>query len=917
MNDSAEPAADAGSTLLARAWALKDRCYEAWASDPSACAQAATSLQALHDPGLSAGQAVEIGALVAWTAGVNLVASGQMAPALRCFDEAADAFRGLGQADAAAQTQVPKIMALSMLGRHAEAAACGDAAQRELRCLGNLRAAARVSQNLGGMQLRRDAYADAARHYREAAVLFARLGERSQSLLADIGLADTLAAQGDFDEALRIYARARMRATQQGVEPCLALVDESVALVELARGQYAAALAGLESARRRYEALAMPHQLAIAEKQLGDAYLELRLLPEALSLFDAAVDRFGTLDMPDEQAWALVQRGRAMAWLQQAAAGDAFGTAGALFSAQGNQVGLAAVAVARAELALGAGDATTALAFAEQASTAFHATARADGRARAEVVRAQALLQAGRVAEAGAVFDTTLLRAQELQQAQVQLRCLTGCGLVAQARGETAAAQRLFEASIERFEDQRRALPGDEMRSVFLTDHLRPYEERLRQSLDTGSAAQTLLQLDRFRARALDDRLAEGPAPPADSATLALRERLHWLVRRVQRLDDEDSSSAALSDELLRTERQLLEGARRRRLLGPAGPSSATAAGLDVAALQAALAPGDALVEYGVLGDELFACVVTQAGVTRARHLASWSTVQQTLRSARFQIDALSHGASPLRQHLPSLTARAMARLAQLHALVWAPLADALGPCRRVLLVPHGPLAALPFAALPGPRGALGQCFEWAQVSSARAALRGLARPALPARRALVLGESSRLPHAAREAALVASLFAGGQALVGDRATLQTLRRHAADADVVHLACHAQFRTDNPRFSALHLHDGLLTVDAVETLGLRACTVVLSACESGLAQTGLGDDSVGLVRAFLVAGAARVVASLWPVDDEITAAFMTRFYRALAAGSSAASALGQAQREIQQAHPHPHHWGAFTLHGSW
>ena len=236
------------------------------------------------------------------------VTRGQMQDAVRSFDSAATAFRALGKADEAAQTQVPKIMALSMLGQHDEAAHCAESTQRELRGLGNLRAASRVSLNLGGALLRRDAYAQAVPHYREAAVLFARVGDQEHSVIADIGLADALTSLGDFDEAVRIYARARMRAGNQGFEMLLALIDESQALVELARGRYREALAGFESARRRYQVLALPQYLAIAEKQLGDAYLELRLLPEAQALFDTAVAQFGQLARRRPRQW--VSRGR-------------------------------------------------------------------------------------------------------------------------------------------------------------------------------------------------------------------------------------------------------------------------------------------------------------------------------------------------------------------------------------------------------------------------------------------------------------------------------------------------------------------------------------------------------------------------------------------------------------------------------
>ena len=268
---------------------------------------------------------------------------------------------------------------------------------------------------------------------------------------------------------------------------------------------------------------------------------------------------------------------------------------------------------------------------------------------------------------------------------------------------------------------------------------------------------------------------------------------------------------------------------------------------------------------------------------------------------------------------------RAHARLAQVQALVWAPLAAELQGVARVLLVPHAELGGLPFAALPVPvagdaSGAtqpLGRQLQLALAASARAAWRGLQRPPRPARRLLALAESSRLPHAAAEARAVAALFTDASALIDAQASLPALRREAPAADVLHLACHAQFRGDNPRFSALHLHDGALTVEAAEALALPACTVVLSACDTGTAEIARGDEQVGLVRAFMVAGAARVLASQWPVDDAVTAQFMAVFHAALAAGQAPAAALQAAQERSRADHPHPAHWAAFALHGGW
>jgi len=126
--------------------------------------------------------------------------------------------------------------------------------------------------------------------------------------------------------------------------------------------------------------------------------------------------------------------------------------------------------------------------------------------------------------------------------------------------------------------------------------------------------------------------------------------------------------------------------------------------------------------------------------------------------------------------------------------------------------------------------------------------------------------------------------------LAGD-ATEARLRELAPAAGLLHLATHGVFRQDNPLFSALRLADGWLTLADVERMDLRGTGLVtLSACETGAGDP-RGGDLFGLSQAFLQAGAASLVASLWPVPDEATRRLMIGFYRHLIAGKGKAAAL--------------------------
>ena len=81
-----------------------------------------------------------------------------------------------------------------------------------------------------------------------------------------------------------------------------------------------------------------------------------------------------------------------------------------------------------------------------------------------------------------------------------------------------------------------------------------------------------------------------------------------------------------------------------------------------------------------------------------------------------------------------------------------------------------------------------------------------------------------------------------------------------------------------------------------------------------------GEGLIGLTRGFLYAGARRVLASLWPVEDQATAALMRRFYRAMwNEGLTPAAALRRAQLEVrgERRWRDPYYWAGFVLEGDW
>ncbi len=101
-------------------------------------------------------------------------------------------------------------------------------------------------------------------------------------------------------------------------------------------------------------------------------------------------------------------------------------------------------------------------------------------------------------------------------------------------------------------------------------------------------------------------------------------------------------------------------------------------------------------------------------------------------------------------------------------------------------------------------------------------------------------------------------------------------------------------------------------------LDLQTDLVVLSACDTAMGRQVRGEGLVGLVQGFFYAGASRVLATLWPVEDEATAELMDRFYGYLLEEEmSPAQALRRAQIDIKK-EPRweaPYYWAGFVLQG--
>lgn len=186
-----------------------------------------------------------------------------------------------------------------------------------------------------------------------------------------------------------------------------------------------------------------------------------------------------------------------------------------------------------------------------------------------------------------------------------------------------------------------------------------------------------------------------------------------------------------------------------------------------------------------------------------------------------------------------------------------------------------------------------------------------------------------RLPGTARELTAIAALFgADAKTYLRDQASEENVKAGILSrARLIHIASHGLFETD---YQALALtlrpdapDDGLLLQSEIAELKLDADLVVLSACETGRAHEVLAEPVSGLALALRTAGARRMIASLWSVDDDATVELMTSFYAQLTTSGASttatfAEALTAAKRKLAASTQwrHPFYWAPFVLVGN-
>jgi CHAT domain-containing protein len=369
---------------------------------------------------------------------------------------------------------------------------------------------------------------------------------------------------------------------------------------------------------------------------------------------------------------------------------------------------------------------------------------------------------------------------------------------------------------------------------------------------------------------------------------------------------------------------------RERRRAGCQSPDAEIDQGAPALSDSEKLGPDVAVVYYESMDDRVLTWVVT----AHTRHMLSAAITPAALRQMVGRIQrAIRRGAdlAALKPHSDKLFQSLVAPA--LKVADDAAAANRQPAPKTIFFVPDGPLFELPFGALPTEDGqplirrrAVGVSPSFATFLAASARL-----STFVPRDVLAIGDGHdpkasglpRLPGADDEAVAVGGLYPRGVVLTGGSATKSRVMRERPT--VIHFAGHTVVNQHNSRYSQMLLAPDPATGDPGRLLGAEitrsqfgtTAVVVLATCDGAAGPVVEGEGAISVARTFFGAGVPAVVASLWPVADDIPE-FAHTFHGQLRAGRDVTHALRDAQLAVLDARG-PHSpvavWGGFIMFG--
>lgn len=858
------------------------------------------------------------------------------------------------------------------LNRYTESLALSREAQTVFAAEGLDFLAAVCDSCQGVVLYRLNQYAEAQQALSRARTSFAAQGLGSHVTMCDLNIAVILYATNRYAEALAHYERVVDATLAEGRVLRVARCYTNMGLCYDRLGRYDRALVLHDRARQIFLEAGDPTYTALCQENLAGTYRKLGHHEQALEHYQAAREVFAEQALHIYAARCDTHMADLyLTWGQFEAALDCLEQARTTCQHEDMAVHVAACDREAARILTRAGEVDAAGSRLAQARTIFTEKGLLVDAALCDLAEGEVHLQQRDTAGALQAF-TDALPLLDPNFPDEAWRAHYGLGRCALLRGARSRALARWLSAVELANRVRAALPAERLSGGFFSSRDQLYHDALKLALDLNATEEALIVTEASKSQTVlglrSSRASDGRPGPGwrdtrrDDPYLIdlldqeenLRQEMASLRRKLRLLEadaagpilrnagdlhrDQPQALARLT-ELARAYEEIVE---RLRLIAPDWLEAHLGELFSVSALRQTAAgrlpPRWMCLSYYVLDDTIITFFLDAQRIkVHSRPLTAYDrlVLRQCTAPARDFRELIYRGV--IRGHrTPSAPGRTY--LQHLYELLIPPEARELieedssaGLEQRLLIVaPHGALHGLAFQALLDTDGrplVSRVPLTYAPTLSALQLLLGAPASSHALDRVLACGLSdfgsraNPLPHAEHEVAALREVL-GEQlhVLWGAEATRDawlTLNESGdlAGYDTIHFASHAVLDPLAPSQSRVLLADGSLAIADILNLGLEGQLVVLSACEGAMGQPYPGDEIMGLARAFFLAGARTVVASLWPVEDASVAELMAGFYRRLSTSAGVVQALQAVQVEMADAGYVPYQWAPFITIG--
>jgi len=879
-------------------------------------------------------------------ANVHAIGWGKYEQAVKLYDEAAEIYRAHDCMAEYARSQVGKVYALSNLARFDEALEIGEWVGPILEEHKQWIPLTTLTMNLGIVYGRQGEDVESLAMFDRAAKLYAQIGfaEKTEYALVQTNRAVPLRHMGRFDESIAASQASMNLLNHLGETVEAARAEQGLALTFMILGKFNEALELLDNVRDVFVNDGRQRDAMRVELYISDCLLQLRRFSDVLEKCKRIRGLFAELGTRQIEALAIINEAVAYAELHQYdQALVSLEEARQIFLKTGNQSYVASTDLEVSAVYLCQERHIEALNLAQKCVSVFIAYESPIEESQALIVAARAALALEQSVNALELIRKALQIGEKLNVPTVKYQGYYLLGLLANSQGDVETARNEFDRAIGEVERLRGRLMV-EFRVSFLEDKESLYQDIVEICVSQGRPLQGLEYAERAKSRALLDLLAyrldlaiEAKKPedqPLVDELIRLRAERDKLYRRWETDAESDkknergwSSSQSLwqkaQQDVLVLEKKITDLWHKLLIHNADYARDASLYTVHTESAQPFLDSDTMLIEYFVVHEKLIVFLLTGNDVQVIRLDSNLKFIEALIQ--RLHLNLRSVAKSPAHR-VPALTLNAQRLLSQLHDILIAPFEEYIDGYSKLIIVPHGSLHYLPFHALHNGLSYLLEQHEVSYLPSA-SSLRYCRETRPQTNNSLAVGysQNGRLRYAVDEARKIADIL-GCQVQDEDQATQAEFRRIAPECRTLHLATHGDFRFDNPLFSGLIFADGWLTTMDIFNLRLIASLVTLSACQTGRNVIGGGDELLGLMRAFLSAGAASVALTLWAVEDHSTAQLMETFYQKLTEGYSKGSALRQAQLQFVRPdvdawngktgdYAHPYFWAPFFLVG--